>query len=142
MTVSSVDKQQAARVQLEAALRLEVEGGQQAAVIALAGAAEEILGQMVKAGGAHNALTSLTDAAVAIHQHLYNETMPAKAFADRANRAKNSLKHHTPGDSHFVNVDLDEESIDLLDRAISNWWQLTTSISPAMQAFVRRQRAT
>lgn len=141
MTITTLSKQEAARVQLEKALELHALGGNQVAVITLAGAAEEILGQLVRERGGENSLASLTSGAVAMHKYLHNEEVDAKRYIERANRAKNSLKHYTPGKEQDVSCDFDEEAVDLLDRAISNWWALTHSVSPAMRKFVDGQRS-
>ena len=142
MTVSTCRKDEIARSQLEVALRLEADGVDLFAVITLAGAAEELLGRLVEEAGGQSAFASMTNAAVQLQKILGGTTADAKEFANRANRAKNSLKHHTPGQIPEVTCDFTEEAADLLDRAISNWWVLKQTLTPAMQAFVLRQRAT
>lgn len=76
-----------------------------------------------------------------MHRHLFNEDVGAKTFAERANRARNSLKHHNPGQESNVTCDFYEEAVDLLDRAITNYWKLYTAVTPAMQRFTDAQRS-
>ena len=83
----------------------------------LAGAAEEILGKLVTEAGGRSTLASLQDAAVQMHQHLFGEPGDAKCIADRANRARNSLKHLTTDAGREVTFDPAAEAADLLDRA-------------------------
>ncbi len=136
------DKHCVALAQLETALRLFEEGQDLFSVITLAGAAEQIFGRFLKERGESNSLDSLKQAATAMHEALFTEVAGAKVFADRANRARNALKHHTPGQPHTITCDLRAEAIDMVDRAISNYWRLEQSLTPAMILFTDRQRAT
>jgi hypothetical protein len=62
-----------------------------------------------------------------------------RAIATRANRAKNALKHHDEGDASTITFDADEEAVDMLNRAIDNYWTLEISLTPAMEQFTRAQ---
>lgn len=125
--------------QLETALRLFEEGREYASAITLAGAADEVFGKFLAATGRETSLESLKRAVGEIHMNLYGEVTPPKQIADRANRAKNSLKHWDHGDPEIVKLDLQVEARDLLHRAIDNYWALETKLSPAMEAFQRAQ---
>ncbi len=141
MPEASYDKRSIAVAQLETALRLFEEGQDLFSVVTLAGAAEELLGKFITEFGGENSLESRKAAAVEIYRALFKEEAGAKEFADRANRAKNALKHHDKGQPHTVTLDLREEAVDILDRAITNYWRLEQSLSPTMMAFANRQRA-
>ncbi|SRR6266511_602076 len=141
MAREAYQKRAIAQQQLETALRLHEEGQDLFSVITLAGAAEEILGQMLTERGVTSSLKSLTDAADAMHRVLFKQDVGARQFANRANRAKNSLKHHDPGQPQTLTLDLREEATDMLDRAVTNFWLLEQSATPAMKRFTDRQRA-
>lgn len=141
MTVATYEKELVAREQLETAIRLFEEGHDFFSVITLAGAADEILGKLAKEAGASSSLDSLTAAAVAIHQHLFQEPGDAKWIADRANRARNALKHLNTAQGRTVTLDPVEEAIDMLDRAITNYWSLTLTLTPTMDRYERSRRA-
>ena len=142
MSEQSVAKECIALVQLETALRLFAEGQDFYSVITLAGAADEIFGKLVAAGGGETSLESLTKASAAIHEHLFGEPGDLKGFADRANRARNALKHLEATKGPTVTLDVRQEAIDMLNRAVDNYWTLKSWLTPAMDAFSRSQRAT
>ena len=140
MSVQDFAKRDIALAQLETSLRLYFEGGDLFSVITLAGAAEEILGQLVRKAGKTNSLDTLQQAATAIYLLLNKEAIPPKEFAQRANRAKNALKHHDPGASATIAIDPLEEAVDLLDRAVLNYWLLEQNVTPAMKEFTEWHR--
>jgi hypothetical protein len=123
--------------QLETALRIYFEGEDLASVVTLAGAADEIFGKLLVASGRDSSIESLKKAVVAIHQKLYGEPTDPKHVAERANRARNSLKHWDVGQPQIVKFDLAQEARDMLYRAIDNYWLLEQKLSPAMERFQR-----
>lgn len=130
-----------ALAQLETALRLYFEGTDFASVITLAGAADEIFGKLLAASGKDNSLASLQKAVIAIHEKLNGGPISHGEVADRANRARNNLKHWDPGDPLVVKFDLPQEANDMLNRAIDNYWTLKQKLSPAMERFQRENLA-
>ena len=136
----SYEKKSVALAQLETALKLFQEDDLFSAGT-LAGAAEEILGGLVRAKGDDNSLDSLKKAAVAIHHHLHGQSIPPKAFANRANLFRNWLKHLNAPGPPAITFDLREEVVDLLNRAVDNHWTLEKSLSPAMEEFSKAQRS-
>jgi hypothetical protein len=134
-------KEFVAREQLETAISLFEEGRDLLSVITLAGAADEILGKLVTEAGGVSSLANLQAAALAIHQHLFQEPGDAKWIADRANRARNSLKHLDTDEGRTVTLDPAEEATDMLDRAITNYWSLTVTLTPTMERHERSRRA-
>ena len=93
MPVRAYYRSDLALAQLETALRLFAKGKEYASVITLAGAADEIFGKFLAASGRENSLEVLKKAVAAIHEKLYGETTAPRHIADRANLAKNNLKH-------------------------------------------------
>jgi hypothetical protein len=140
VAVQAYSKQSIALAQVETALRLFHVGDELISVITLAGAAEEILGKLVRNRGRDNSLDSLKNAAAAMYQHLFLESIDTRVFADRANRARNALKHLTAGGDP-VSLDLREEAVDILNRTVDDYWILETSLTPAMEEFMRAQHA-
>jgi len=141
MPHSSYDKLEIARSQLETALQLFQDGKDLFSVITLAGAAEEILGKLLKERGQRNALETTERAAVDMYRQMFGEETGAKQFAERANRARNALKHHGQGQPRLVTLDPLEEATDMLDRAVTNYWRLEHKTIPGMDAFAAYQRA-
>ena len=139
MPEQTYDKRFIALTQLESALRLFREGDDYFSALTLAGAAEEILGDLRRSRGQQNALDDLTSGAVLIHKHLFGEEAGAKEFATSANRARNALKHLDAG-GHTITLDIRDEAKDMLERAIGNYWRLEESLTPAMRLFTREQR--
>ena len=139
MPEQTYDKRFIALTQLESALRLFREGDDYFSALTLAGAAEEILGDLLRSRGQQNALDDLTSGAVLIHKHLFGEEAGAKEFAIRANRARTASKHLDAG-GHTITLDIRDEAKDMLERAIGNYWRLEESLTPAMRLFTREQR--
>lgn len=137
MSLKSYYRDDLALQHLETALALFAEGRDYGSVVTLAGAAEEVFGKFLKAAGKENSLEALKRAVVAIHLKLYGEPTPPKHIADRVNRAKNSLKHWGDGDDTLLKLDLKQESMDMLSRAIDNYWLLKEELTPAMERFER-----
>lgn len=127
-----------ALAQLETALQLYFENGDRGSIVTLAGAADEIFGKLLEKSGRDSSLKSLVAAVTAIRSRLFGEQLEpqeVKDIADRANLARNSLKHI--GDTEIVKFDLETEARDMLYRAIDNYWSLEQRLSPAMERFQR-----
>lgn len=137
MTITEHNRKHMALVQLETALTLYFEGKDYYSVISLAGAADEIFGQLLKAKGIDNSLEGMKKSAVAIHKQLTGESIDGSAIAQRANLARNSLKHWEAGQPLIVNFDAREEAQDMLNRAVDNYWALEYQLTPAMEQFQR-----
>jgi hypothetical protein len=138
MAIQEHDRKSMAFTQLETALRLFFEGRDHYSVITLAGAADETFGQILKADGRQSSLATLTEATAAIHLAVFGAALETKKeVGDRANHARNALKHWDPSQPLGVSFDAVEEAEDMLDRAIGNSWRLEHRLSPAMERFQR-----
>lgn len=140
MTTLTHDSRCIALAQLETALRLYFEWQDYFSVITLAGNAEEIFGKILKAKGIVNSLEARKKTVAAIHQHLYGEMLSEAVVAERANRAKNAIKHSI-GSSPTVTLDAQEEAKDMLNRAIDNYWLLEEWLTPAMERYQRENQS-
>lgn len=136
--MQKLTKELVSRIQIETAVRMYFETNYVAA-ITLAGAAEEILGKLVEDAGGQSAFASLRQATVDLHQRLYGEPLEHKVVADRANAARNSLKHLRTSMGESVEFDPVEEASHMLSRAIANYWSFTTTLTPAMERFERER---
>jgi hypothetical protein len=124
--------------QLETALALFFENGDRGSIITLAGAADEVFGKHLEKIGRKSSFKTLVAAVIAIREHVFGEALSpeeVKAIADRANSARNSLKHI--GQTDIVKFDLEAEARDMLSRAVDNYWLLETQLTPAMERFER-----
>jgi hypothetical protein len=137
VAVQGHDRKCMALTQLETALRLYFERQDYYSVVALAGAADEIFGQLLTAKGLDCSIETIKKSVAAIHEHLTGNDLASSAIVDRANLARNALKHWSPGQPLIVLVDSLEEAKDMLNRAIDNYWALEQQLSPAMERFQR-----
>jgi hypothetical protein len=76
MPEHTYDKRFIALTQLESALRLFREGDDYFSTLTVAGAAEEILGDLLRSRDQQNALDDLTSGAVLTHKHLFGKERP------------------------------------------------------------------
>ena len=144
MTIRGYWIEDVARAQLEVALRLYFGGEEKdfLAVITLAGTAEEIFGELLTDKGVRNSIEEIKSAVVAISKEMSLDGNPISESqaANRANRAKNRLKHWNKNtDEPLLKLDPAEEACDMLNRAIDNYWMLKHDLTSAMKKFFARQ---
>jgi hypothetical protein len=113
------------RHQLETAVALYFENRDVYSVITLAGAADELFGKALKFQGQESRVEELSRSVAAIHKRLYGKELDPKKVAERANHARNSLKHWSLDQPVDVEFDLVEESKDMLERGINNFGRCT-----------------
>ena len=116
-----------ARRQIEVALDLYFTGRDPLAVITLAGAAEEILGSLLKREGKPAAMQRV----LARMERNSGQAQDFAEFCKNINRVRNALKHaRDPGED---NIDISpQEPISMLGRAVSNYALLEQPLSPSM----------
>ena len=141
MPVVQHDRRNMALAQLDRAIALYFENADFYSVITLAGAADEIFGQILKAKGREPHLESIKTAVVEISRLGFGRVIEPSKVAERANFARNALKHWSEGQPLIVDFDAAEEAKDMLERAISNYWALESRLSPNMERFHREIRA-
>ena len=123
MTRSSINKLSAAERQIRTAVVLFFNGGDLLSVMTLAGAAEEICGNLLRRSGKKNIIGVMYDEAV--RQGL---ALTRADVYNRASRLRNALKHATaPEEDTFVFDD--EAAVLMLVRAVINF-QLTGAKLP------------
>jgi hypothetical protein len=128
----TLTKQQIAEHQLEQALILFLDHKDYVCAITLAGASEEILGKLVEKDGKDHALGAMLKGWVNIGKEAYNEIWQNKEFFELANYFRNGLKHYDDGEPITIPR---EAAIEILDRAIENFWILTNRETPRMRQF-------
>jgi hypothetical protein len=101
--------------------------------ITLAGAAEEILGKLVKDGGGVTALEEEIKDRCDLYQTVFGQPGDPKVFAELMNTPRNELKHRMSGDP--LELNLDEEAVNLVQRAIDNFLKLRPGPHAMFQRF-------
>lgn len=125
--------------QLERAIALFMDEQDFVSALTLAGAAEEILGKLLVEQGKSHWLESISVAALVVlgfpkTEHESPEAREAKReIANIANFHKNRLKHiNVEGTMTFL---VNEKAAEMIDRAISNYLELTKRETGAMGRF-------
>jgi hypothetical protein len=128
MTIQKYAKEEIASHQIETALRLFFEKGDLFSVITLAGAAEEILGQLLALQGATPG-------------HRFSFTSVLKIL--RPGKQREARRNGGSGDEAdaFVHMDLEREALFLLGRAIDDYHALSGTLSARMLKFQNEVRA-
>ena len=126
MDIRKYAKKEIALNQIETALRLFFEKGDLFSVITLAGAAEEILGQLLhRESGAGL-------------PGLFRSVLEILRPVDRKGQREGRLQHETDA---FVHMDPYQEALFLLGRAIDDYQALSGELSAGMARFNKEVRA-
>lgn len=118
--------------QLEVAARLYVDGADYLAVVTLAGAAEEILGSLLRRIGKDCMIDRIVE--------MDRELTSSRAFSvisAEVNHARNALKHARESDEDPMRVEPGEATA-MLARALVNYNRLAGQLSPAMLLAYRK----
>jgi hypothetical protein len=127
-----VTKSEIARRQLEVAAQLYSNNADYLAVITLAGAAEEILGALLR----HSGRDAMIDCIIEMDTNLTGGR-PFKVVSDEVNRARNALKHFRISEENAVLIEPGEATA-MLARALFNYKRLSGQLTePMLQAFKR-----
>ena len=137
-----INKLDVAISQLETALELYLSNGCRISVTTLAGAAEEILGRYLEIKGEETALAQTIRVICLLHKKRCGMTPQHAPIKTRANFAKNSFKHMDLQGDFDIKVDVEEEAIDMLNRAVDNYWKLTESLTPIMERYEEFRRTS
>jgi hypothetical protein len=138
MHIQSFTKSDIALQQIETALDLYLNNKDYFSVITLAGAGEEILGQLLKEAGKENSLGQRTASLVGMYDALSQKRVEERRARNDLNRARNSIKHMDDKNADFrVEMDPAVEAVDMLYRAIENYYSLCSNLTPNMQKFLQ-----
>ena len=135
-----LSKLEIAKRQLEVAAQLYVDGADYLAVITLAGAAEEILGKLLR----RTEQKCMADHIVELDKKLTGGR-PFNVVSDEVNRARNALKHARDQSEDLVKIEPGEATA-MIGRALLNFVRLvgqpTTVMQVAYLKFVSDVRQT
>ena len=120
-------KQDIAIIQIERSIDLFLNHKDYISAISLAGAAEEMLGNIAKAQGSESLLGSL-------YPHFSDEFGKFSVFSEKVNYVRNELKHSRENPELLACIDIDELDCALMMyRAIVIYPMVTGATTPAMQ---------
>lgn len=128
-----LSKLQIAEHQLDRAIRLLLDEDDYVCAVTLAGASEEILGKLLEQQGRKPTLASFAEACVHMGRRIYKESWSKKDFVTMENYFRDGLKHITDGQPLVVPR---EAAIEIIDRAIDNYWNLTGRESMNIRRFM------
>ncbi|MDO8270595.1 MAG: hypothetical protein Q7U82_01570 [Gammaproteobacteria bacterium] len=126
-----------ARIQMDRAIELFLTDKDYVSAITLAGAAEEVLGKILK----HNfpdETTSLEDMIKGTQILSKGRCSDPKEYETKAlvsliNFFRDHLKHYK--EDAVLTFDSADEAVSLIDRAITNYWRITFQETPNMVRF-------
>lgn len=128
-------KKEIARRQIETALDLFFVQGDILSIITLAGAGEEILGNLLQRAGEPCAMDHLID----YDKCLTVTGRDPKIVNEEVNGIRNSLKHANRPFEDELEVD-SEHAVAMLTRAVANYVSLEGSLTPPMHKFYEHLR--
>lgn len=122
--------------QLDEAIHQFLDKKSMVCALTLAGAAEEILGKTVELRGGESALAQLVKDHMLVHNLMSSSIKLTEGQSRwRHNLARNAIKHlDGPHDEEIV-IDLEDEALDMINRAVHNVILLQLPYSPAIQRF-------
>ena len=126
----TLQKTEIAKREIETAIDLFLKDQDFISALGLAGAAEEILGVMLRRAGKPNMLEHLHD----WYKATYGHEISFVDFARNANFTRNTLKHATSADEDEVEVHR-WETVQMLMRTLYNWKALGLQPTPKMLDF-------
>ena len=136
----TVTKVEIAVKQLETAIDLFLQKQDYICAITLSGAAEEILGKLVKRTEKPSAHKALLDSLL----KKYNLDITEKELSDKyLNLARNTLKHANITDEDKIELEAQTEAISLISRAINNLLMLDNSVThntPEFLCWINKNR--
>jgi hypothetical protein len=131
--IREISKVDIASAQLDTAIQLYLDGTDLVSAVTLAGAAEEILGKLVSRQGKTNAFEETMDTLCEMHEAAFEEEADRKVYADLRNGIRNEFKHICSGDA--LEVNLDDEASQMINRAIDNYQTLFPGFYPRFKEF-------
>ena len=122
-----VSKLEAASSQLDWAIRLLLDHDAPVAAITLAGAAEEVLGRSLGDEAVFKVLMESIPGKLGVDPKIYSQ--------QHLNRARNWLKHWGSEEPEHAEIDLYEEAVSLILRALANYIPQSGGLSKEAERF-------
>lgn len=129
----TLTKLEIAEHQLDRALQLFLDEQDFPCAITLAGASDEILGKLLEQRGEKHSLSEFTEACVQTGRIFFKEEWPTSHFVTLCNHFRDGLKHITDGQPMTITRDA---AIEMIDRAIDNYWKLLGRETPRIRQFM------
>jgi len=119
--------------QLETAVSMFLSGRDCFSVITLAGAASNILSQLVRNQGEE----PFIDFSRRVHDALIGFTPPRTKYRKYINERLgiNALKHHSPGNATHIDLDEEKAAEDAITKAIADYIKIKGKEEPFVRAF-------
>lgn len=131
-SVQTYTKQEIAELQLDRAICIFLDEQDFISAITLAGAAEEILGDLLEMQGKTSALTDIVNECVNLGKTIGHEWKTG-TFKHMMNFYRNEMKHHDKG---LGSMPIPVEAVhEIINRAAENLWRLSGSQSEQVQRF-------
>ena len=131
--IVEISKVEIAIAQLDTAIQFYLDKSDLISAVTLAGAAEEILGNLVTQEDKANAFAENLDILCYIHRAVFEKEPKRKDYVNLRNGIRNEFKHICSGKT--LEVNLDKEASKLIDRAIGNYQKLFPGIYPRFNEF-------
>lgn len=128
-----LSKIEIAKLQLDRAIALMLDDKDYVSAITLAGASEEITGSLLRKSGHKSIYDELKNGFEKLVQLRHGRALDSKSFNRLANGIRNGLKHLDNGAP--LQFDLEDAAADIVDRAVSNFWKLTSQETQNMERF-------
>ncbi|MBK6854406.1 MAG: hypothetical protein IPG93_23210 [Burkholderiales bacterium] len=135
MATSLRDQVALAAEQLDTAIEMFLAERSDVSALTLAGAAEEILGRVVKLAGSQNAIRQAYEASALTHRCLQGMDLKWQDFADGENYARNAAKHLLHEDKRHIELDLRRAAMWMVVRACANYERLDLVRTDRMRDF-------
>jgi hypothetical protein len=116
-----MEKRDIAIKQLKAAAR-HYNRGDYICSITLAGAAEEILGQIAKKRTKTNQLELEVIYLRSVYEYFSGQELPNNKLIQKINKVKNELKHNDSGENEWVDADFENEAALIFVKAMKNYF--------------------
>jgi len=133
--IREISKVDIASAQLDTAIQFYLDKSDLVSAVTLAGAAEEILGKLVSQKGKINAFEEVLNNLCEMHEAAFNEEPNRKKYAKLQNGVRNEFKHICSGEA--LEVNLDNETSEMIERAIINYRKLFPGFYPRFKEFER-----
>lgn len=132
--------------QLDTAIRLFLDNRDFYSSGTLAGAAEEILGKLLEDAGQEHALNNMISSVLKLLTAEEVNALsdkpkknPRSTISNELNFYRNWLKHYCKDDFE-LDIDPEDAAVELIDRAVTNFFQLTGKETTHMRRFLEWQR--
>ncbi len=142
--MEKLSKTDIAERQIDTAINLLFEKKDLCSVVTLAGAAEEILGNLLKHRGKIHAVEKMISDVKMLMQELFSdlEIPSEKEMVGMLNYARNQLKHLDQPGKLQLELDLFLAALGMLNRAVDNYEEVMGTLTTNMKRFRTIREAT